>query len=84
MISDQNSSYGTDENHSIKSASDSILIDFYHKLREESVAMIFQYNKEIKVDHCSLHLEDIFGTFTLSNSLFNMNLGGPEEFYTFR
>ena len=63
MISDQNSSYGTDENHSIKSASDSILIDFYHKLREESVAMIFRYNKDIKVDHCSLHLADTYLVF---------------------
>ncbi|XP_047052202.1 uncharacterized protein LOC124657730 [Lolium rigidum] len=45
---EMNSSYGTDENHSIKSASDSILIDFYHKLREEAVAMIFRYNKDIK------------------------------------
>ena len=58
MISDQNSSYGTDENHSIKSATDSISIDFYHKLREESVAMIFQYNKDIKVDHFLLHLAE--------------------------
>ncbi|KAF7071557.1 hypothetical protein CFC21_076842 [Triticum aestivum] len=43
-----NSSFGTDENHSIKSGSDNILVDFYHKLREESMAMIFQYNKDIK------------------------------------
>uniref|UniRef100_A0ACD5YHQ1 Uncharacterized protein n=1 Tax=Avena sativa TaxID=4498 RepID=A0ACD5YHQ1_AVESA len=45
---EMNSSYGTDENHSTKSASDGILIDFYHKLREESAAMIFRYNKDIK------------------------------------
>ncbi|CAM0950278.1 unnamed protein product [Alopecurus aequalis] len=45
---EMNSSYGTDENHSVKSATDSILVDFYHKLREESVAMTFRYNKYIK------------------------------------
>lgn len=56
MISDQNSSFGTDENHSIKSGSDSILVDFYHKLREESMTMVFRYNKDIKVNHYSLHL----------------------------
>jgi hypothetical protein len=68
MISDQNSSYGTDENHSIKSASDSILIDFYHKLREEAVAMIFRYNKDIKVGHFLLHLAEtsfIFSSFII-------------------
>ncbi|KAM3273744.1 hypothetical protein ACQJBY_043131 [Aegilops geniculata] len=43
-----NSSFGTDENHSIKSGSDNILVDFYHKLREESMATIFRYNKDIK------------------------------------
>uniref|UniRef100_A0A0E0MCF7 Synergin gamma C-terminal domain-containing protein n=1 Tax=Oryza punctata TaxID=4537 RepID=A0A0E0MCF7_ORYPU len=37
-----------DENHSIKSASDRILIDFYHKLREESLSVISQYNKDLK------------------------------------
>jgi hypothetical protein len=51
MISDQNSSFGTDENHSIKSASDRILIDFYHKLREESLTVISQYKKDLKVSH---------------------------------
>ncbi|XP_044985204.1 uncharacterized protein LOC123452592 isoform X2 [Hordeum vulgare subsp. vulgare] len=43
-----NSSFGTDENHSIKSGSDSILVDFYHKLREESMAMVFRYYNDIK------------------------------------
>ncbi|KQJ92313.1 uncharacterized protein LOC100824858 [Brachypodium distachyon] len=45
---EMNSSSGTDEDHSIKSASDSILIDFYNKLREESLAMMFQYIKDTK------------------------------------
>ncbi|KAG8091202.1 hypothetical protein GUJ93_ZPchr0011g28281 [Zizania palustris] len=43
-----NSSFETDETHSIKSASDRILIEFYHKLREESLTVITQYKKDLK------------------------------------
>ncbi|EEE52763.1 hypothetical protein OsJ_35208 [Oryza sativa Japonica Group] len=48
MISDQNSSFETDENHSIKSSSDRTLIDFYHKLREETLTVIFRNGKDFK------------------------------------
>nr|CBX25393.1 hypothetical_protein [Oryza brachyantha] len=45
---EMNSSCETDENHSIKSTSNWTLIDFYRKLREESLTVIFQYRKSFK------------------------------------
>uniref|UniRef100_A0A0E0MJL3 Synergin gamma C-terminal domain-containing protein n=1 Tax=Oryza punctata TaxID=4537 RepID=A0A0E0MJL3_ORYPU len=36
------------ENHSIESASHRALIDFYHKLREETLTIIFRFNKDFK------------------------------------
>uniref|UniRef100_A0A0D9XP24 Synergin gamma C-terminal domain-containing protein n=1 Tax=Leersia perrieri TaxID=77586 RepID=A0A0D9XP24_9ORYZ len=45
---EMNSSFETDESHSIKSASDRILIDFYHRLRKESLTVISQYNEDFK------------------------------------
>uniref|UniRef100_J3N604 Synergin gamma C-terminal domain-containing protein n=1 Tax=Oryza brachyantha TaxID=4533 RepID=J3N604_ORYBR len=55
---EMNSSFGTDENHSIKSASDRILIDFYYKLREESLTVISQYKNDFKEDQKSSMLSD--------------------------
>ncbi|XP_052135832.1 uncharacterized protein LOC127754371 [Oryza glaberrima] len=55
---EMNSSFGTDENHSIKSASDRILIDFYHKLREESLTVISQYKKDLKESQKNSMLSD--------------------------
>jgi hypothetical protein len=49
MISDQNSSFETDENQSIRSTSDSVLIEFYHMLREESLVVITQHLEDLKV-----------------------------------
>uniref|UniRef100_A0A0D3HRE5 peptidylprolyl isomerase n=1 Tax=Oryza barthii TaxID=65489 RepID=A0A0D3HRE5_9ORYZ len=45
---EMNSSFETDENHSIKSSSDRTLIDFYHKLREETLTVIFRNRKDFK------------------------------------
>ncbi|BAT15879.1 Os12g0145632, partial [Oryza sativa Japonica Group] len=45
---EMNSSFETDENHSIKSSSDRTLIDFYHKLREETLTVIFRNGKDFK------------------------------------
>uniref|UniRef100_A0A0E0BNX0 Synergin gamma C-terminal domain-containing protein n=1 Tax=Oryza glumipatula TaxID=40148 RepID=A0A0E0BNX0_9ORYZ len=45
---EMNSSFQTDENHSIKSSSDRTLIDFYHKLREETLTVIFRNRKDFK------------------------------------
>nr|CAB3459351.1 unnamed protein product [Digitaria exilis] len=47
-INEMNSSFQADENHSTLSASDSILIEFYHRLREESLAAIFRHVKDLK------------------------------------
>jgi hypothetical protein len=49
MISDQNSSFETDENQSIRSTSDSVLIEFYRMLREESLVVITQHLEDLKV-----------------------------------
>ncbi|CAM0151444.1 unnamed protein product [Urochloa decumbens] len=44
----ESSSFETDENHSSRSTSDCILIEFYHRLREESLAVIFRHVKDLK------------------------------------
>ncbi|KAF8707108.1 hypothetical protein HU200_030341 [Digitaria exilis] len=48
-INEMNSSFQADENHSTISASGSILIEFYHRLREESLAAIFRHVKDLKM-----------------------------------
>ncbi|CAL4896928.1 unnamed protein product [Urochloa decumbens] len=44
----ESSSFETDGNHSSRSTSDCILIGFYHRLREESLDVIFQHVKDLK------------------------------------
>jgi hypothetical protein len=55
MISDQNSSFETDENHSSSSTGDCILIEFYHRLKEESLTLVFRHAKDLKVGDYSMH-----------------------------
>ncbi|CAN6362241.1 unnamed protein product [Urochloa humidicola] len=45
---EMSSSFETDENHSSRSTSDCILIEFYHRLREESLAVIFRHVKDLQ------------------------------------
>ncbi|KAK3119735.1 hypothetical protein QOZ80_9AG0674460 [Eleusine coracana subsp. coracana] len=45
---EMNSSFETDESHSVRSTNDSILIEFYHRLREESLAVISQHVEDLK------------------------------------
>ncbi|WVZ88289.1 hypothetical protein U9M48_034825 [Paspalum notatum var. saurae] len=45
---DMKSSFGTDENQSSRSTSDGILIEFYHRLREESLIVISRHVKELR------------------------------------
>lgn len=52
MISDQNSSFETDDNHSSRSTSDCILIEFYQRLREESLTAISRHVKDLRVSDC--------------------------------
>nr|TKV99268.1 hypothetical protein SEVIR_8G027742v2 [Setaria viridis] len=44
----ENSSFETDENRSSSSTGDCILIDFYHRLKEESLALVFRHVKDLK------------------------------------
>ncbi|KAJ1264717.1 hypothetical protein BS78_08G022100 [Paspalum vaginatum] len=45
---DMKSSFGTDENQSSISTSDGILIEFYHRLREESLIVISRHVKDLR------------------------------------
>ncbi|XP_062183005.1 uncharacterized protein LOC133887103 isoform X2 [Phragmites australis] len=45
---EMNSSFETDENHSIRSTSDSMLIQLYHRLREESLSLISRHVKDLR------------------------------------
>ncbi|OEL31812.1 hypothetical protein BAE44_0007171 [Dichanthelium oligosanthes] len=45
---EMNSSFKTDENHSSRSTSDCISIEFYHRLREESLTVISRHVKDLK------------------------------------
>ncbi|XP_062203616.1 uncharacterized protein LOC133905855 isoform X2 [Phragmites australis] len=55
---EMNSSFETDENHSIRSTSDSSLIEFYHRLREESLTVISRHMKDLKETQKSSMLFD--------------------------
>ena len=56
MISDQNSSFKIDESHSSGSTSDCNLIEFYHRLREESLTVMSQHVNDLKVGDYSINL----------------------------
>ncbi|XP_066358969.1 uncharacterized protein [Miscanthus floridulus] len=45
---EMNSSFETDDNHSSRSTSDCILIEFYHRLREESLTAISRHVKDLR------------------------------------
>ncbi|TKW07822.1 hypothetical protein SEVIR_7G332700v4 [Setaria viridis] len=45
---EMNSSFETDENRSSSSTGDCILIEFYHRLKEESLTLVFQHVKDLK------------------------------------
>ncbi|TVU26981.1 hypothetical protein EJB05_29559, partial [Eragrostis curvula] len=55
---DMNSSFETDEDHSIRSTSDSILIGFYHRLRKQSLEVISQHVKDLKEEQGRTTLAD--------------------------
>ncbi|CAD6332638.1 unnamed protein product [Miscanthus lutarioriparius] len=48
MKCDRNSSFETDDNHSSRSTSHCILIEFYHRLREESLTAISRHVKDLR------------------------------------
>ncbi|KAK3118384.1 hypothetical protein QOZ80_9BG0698270 [Eleusine coracana subsp. coracana] len=48
LNNEMNSSFETDESHSVRSTNDSILIEFYHRLREESLVVISQHVEDLK------------------------------------
>ncbi|CAN6374062.1 unnamed protein product [Urochloa humidicola] len=45
---EMNSLFETDGNHSSSSTGDCILIEFYHRLREESLTLVFRHVKDLK------------------------------------
>jgi hypothetical protein len=83
MISDQNSSFKTDESHSSGSTSDCNLIEFYHRLREESLTVMSQHVKDLKVI-IQIYKEYYWYILMLCNLVTkDMHSGSTEGFYTF-
>jgi hypothetical protein len=83
MISDQNSSFETDDNHSSRSTSACILIEFYHRLREESLTAISRHVKDLRVSDYIAFIKGHYLYILLLHSFVtkDMHSGSTEGIY---
>jgi hypothetical protein len=83
MISDQNSSFETDDNHSSRSTSACILIEFYNRLREESLTAISRHVKDLRVSDYIAFIKGHYLYILLLHSFVtkDMHSGSTEGIY---